>query len=77
MLMNYDLTSERKLFNEENIIRLGRSYGYNECCIKNFVNLLKLGCATPAKWTEEVLGQKTDVGHVLCPMCYDKLHNAK
>lgn len=52
---------------------MGLACGYNECCIKNFVNLNQLGIPA-AGFMTYVLGHKHIPGvyHVLCPVCYEK-----
>lgn len=51
---------------------LGIWYGYKGCCIKNFVNMEKLGIS-PYGFMFVVLGHNTpDVDHVLCPLCYEE-----
>ncbi len=51
---------------------LGIWYGYKNCCVKNYVNMERLGIS-PAGFMITVLGQSTsDIDHVLCPMCYEK-----
>lgn len=49
----------------------GVYYGYKVCCIKNYINLCKLG-HPPALFMSEVLGHTAQAGHVLCPMCHDE-----
>lgn len=52
---------------------MGKACGYNECCIKNFINLNVLGIPA-AGFMTFVLGHKDIPGvhHVLCPICYEK-----
>lgn len=51
---------------------LGIWYGYKVCCVKNYVNMEKLGIP-PAGFMIVVLDQNTPgVNHVLCPLCYEK-----
>lgn len=55
----------------------GQFCGYKPCCVKNFVNLVRLGIPAAA-FMAWVLGHDhPGVHHVLCPMCYaeyDKQH---
>jgi len=55
----------------ENVIQAGIKYGYNTCCINNYINLLKLEYY-PGVFMDAVLGHNHCVDHVLCPICYDK-----
>ena len=51
---------------------LGIWYGYKSCCVKNYINMEKLGIP-PAGFMITILNQNTPgVSHVLCPMCYEK-----
>ncbi len=56
---------------EEMVIWKGQASGYNECCIKNYINLLKLGFA-PAMFMSKVIGTTAKTDHVLCHMCDEK-----
>lgn len=48
----------------------GLRYGFKECCIKNYVNLMMLRIP-PAGFMYHVLGQHTyGVQYVMCPLCY-------
>jgi hypothetical protein len=67
------MVEEGVLSYEEYHVMMGQYSGYSMCCIKNFINLKKLGFP-PARFMEEVLGHKHDLWRVLCPMCYDKLN---
>jgi len=55
----------------KDVIQAGIRYGYDICCINNYVNLLKLGYF-PGVFMDAVLGHNHYVDHVLCPMCYEK-----
>lgn len=52
---------------------MGKASGYNECCIRNFINLENLGYPAAA-FMVFVLGQRDPVPHVLCPMCNELWH---
>jgi hypothetical protein len=49
----------------------GIHYGYKPCCVKNYINLKKLGYA-PAMFMSVVLGDYSRAGHVLCSMCAEE-----
>jgi hypothetical protein len=49
----------------------GIHYGYDPCCIKNYINLQKLGYA-PGLFMSTVLGHDNRAPYVLCPMCNDE-----
>lgn len=53
------------------VVKDGVAEGYNACCIKNYLNLLNLGYY-PAVFMAAALGHNHILGHVLCPICYDK-----
>lgn len=54
----------------------GLRYGFKECCIKNYVNLMMLRMP-PALFMYQVLGQNTQgVGYVMCPLCYEEYDKA-
>jgi len=53
------------------VIKAGVHYGYKACCIKNYVNLLRLGYH-PAIFMTAVLDHNHIMDWVLCPICYDK-----
>lgn len=59
-----------KITPEQYHIILGRHYGYPECCIKNFVNMMSLGIP-PWKFMNMILGHVDTVGYVQCPICYN------
>jgi hypothetical protein len=46
----------------------GLYYGYEPCCIKNYINLHKLGLH-PAMFMSVILGHDNRANHVLCPIC--------
>jgi len=58
-------------------LALGRAYGYKDCCIKNFLNLTKLGFY-PAKWMWENIDERLlydiRISHVPCIMCLEKIY---
>lgn len=57
----------------EQDIQRGIEFGYNWCCIKNYINLQLLGYL-PGIFMDAVLGHnKNFVDYVLCPICYEKL----
>jgi hypothetical protein len=55
----------------EQDIQNGIKFGYNMCCIKNYINLQLLGYF-PGIFMYIVLGQDDFKDHVLCPICYEK-----
>ena len=65
-----DLVQSGLMYWPEYHIAEGLRYGFKECCIKNYINLMLLGFP-PAKFMYEVLGQHTyGVHYVMCPLCY-------
>lgn len=56
---------------EDVITQQGRDYGYEECCIKNYANLIELGYY-PGIFMDVVMEHNHHKDWVLCPICYDK-----
>lgn len=56
-------------------VTLGHAYGFKDCCIKNFLNLTKLGYH-PAEWMWENIDKRllynTRFDYVPCVICLEK-----